>query len=200
VTTRSVVLASRNRHKVIEVGRILAERLPGLVVVGLDEMAPDLPDLAETGTTFAENALIKARAVVAATRMPAVSDDSGICVDALNGMPGVRSARWAGQHGDDRANLELLLRQIDDVPDERRDAQFVCAAAFASPDGTELVAEGTLTGSLARSARGSNGFGYDPIFVPSGERRTTAEMSPSEKDAISHRARAFRALAALLAG
>ena len=195
----SVVLASRNRHKVAEVGRILAERAPGLIVVGLDQVAPDLPDIAETGTTFVENALIKARAVASATGLPALADDSGICVDALNGMPGVRSARWAGGHGDDVANLELLLAQLDDLPDDRRGAQFVCAAAFVRPDGTELVAEGVLAGSLARAPRGTNGFGYDPIFLPVGQQRTTAEMAPDEKDAISHRGRAFRALAALLA-
>jgi XTP/dITP diphosphohydrolase len=194
----SVVLASRNRHKVIEVGRILAERVPALVVVGLDDVAPDLPDIAETGSTFAENALIKARAVAVATGMAALSDDSGLCVDVLNGMPGIRSARWAGRHGDDHANLELLLAQIDDVPDGQRGAQFVCAAAYASPDGAELVAEGILAGSLARARRGANGFGYDPIFVPIDDSRTTAEMAPAEKDVISHRGRAFRALADLL--
>jgi XTP/dITP diphosphohydrolase len=195
----SVVLASRNQHKVAEVARILAARVPHLAVVGLDEVAPDLPDIPETGSTFAENAFIKARAVASVTGMPAISDDSGICVDALNGMPGVRSARWSGQHGDDRANLDLLLAQIDDLPDDRRGAQFVCAAAYVAPDGTELVAEGILVGRLARAERGTNGFGYDPIFVPSGEDRTTAEMTPDEKDAISHRGRAFRALADLLA-
>lgn len=193
-----VVLASRNRHKIVEVRRILAERVPGLDVVGLDEVAPDLPDIPETGATFAENALIKARAVGAATGLPAMSDDSGICVDALNGMPGVRSARWSGRHGDDRANLELLLAQVDDLPDERRGARFVCVAAYVGSDGVEHVAEGVLPGSLTRSARGANGFGYDPIFLPSGDARTTAEMSPEDKDAISHRGRAFRALAALL--
>jgi XTP/dITP diphosphohydrolase len=193
--TSSVVLASRNRHKVVEVGRILAERAPGLTVVGLDDVAPQLPDIPETGTTFAENALIKARAVAAATGRPAVSDDSGICVDALNGMPGIRSARWAGGHGDDAANLALLLAQLDDLPDDRRGAQFVCVAAYVEPGGGELVAEGVLAGSLARAPRGTNGFGYDPVFVPTGEDRTTAEMSPDEKDAISHRGRAFRLLA-----
>ena len=195
----SVVLASRNQHKVAEVARILELHAPGLVVVGLDDVAPDLPDIAETGSSFVENALIKARAVSAATGLPAMSDDSGICVDALNGMPGIRSARWAGRHGDDLANLELLLAQVDDLPDARRGAQFVCAAAFVAPDGSELVAEGVLAGSLLRSPRGTNGFGYDPIFVPAGAQRTTAEMTPDEKDAISHRGRAFRALAGLLA-
>ena len=196
---RSVVLASRNRDKVSEVGRILAGRVPGLVVVGLDDVAPDLPDIPETGATFTENALIKARAVAAATGLPAMSDDSGLCVDALNGMPGVRSARWAGRHGDDHANLELLLAQVDGVPDGQRGARFVCAAAYVVPGGAEQVVEGVLVGSLSRTARGTNGFGYDPIFVPDGGRRTTAEMAPVDKDAISHRGRAFRALADLLA-
>jgi len=195
---RSVVLASRNRHKIAEVGRILAERVPGLVVVGLDDVAPDLPDIPETGATFTENALIKARAVAVATGLPAMSDDSGLCVDALNGMPGVRSARWAGRHGDDHANLELLLTQVDDLPDGQRGARFVCAAAYVVPGGVEQVAEGVLVGSLSRTARGTNGFGYDPIFVPDGDHRTTAEMAPDDKDAISHRGRAFRALADLL--
>jgi XTP/dITP diphosphohydrolase len=156
-------------------------------------------DVAETGTTFAENALLKARAVAAATGVAAVADDSGLCVDALGGMPGVLSARWAGRHGDDKANLDLVLAQLSDVPDERRTAHFVCAAALALPSGGSRVAEGRLDGVLVRAPRGTNGFGYDPIFVPHGDRRTTAEMSPAEKDAISHRGRAFRALAPAIA-
>ena len=154
---RSVVLASRNRHKIAEVGRILAERVPGLVVVGLDDVAPDLPDIPETGATFTENALIKARAVAAATGLPAMSDDSGLCVDALNGMPGVLSARWAGRHGDDSANLELVLAQLADVPDERRGAQFTCAAAFCLPGGREELVTGVVRGVLLRAPRGGGG-------------------------------------------
>ena len=151
--------------------------------------------MAETGTTFAENALLKARAVAEANESPAVADDSGLCVDVLGGMPGIFSARWAGRHGDDAANFALVLAQLADVPDELRDAQFVCVAAVAVPGGVEHVIEGRLAGRLIREPRGSGGFGYDPIFVPHGESRTTAEMSPQEKDAISHRGRAFRALA-----
>ena len=159
---------------------------------------PGLPDVAETGTTFAENALLKAHAVAAATGLPAVADDSGLCVAVLGGSPGVFSARWAGRHGDDRANLELLLAQISDVPDDRRVGWFMCAAALALPDGREHVAEGRLNGSVARAPRGANGFGYDPVFVPEGGTRTTAELSDGEKDAISHRGRALRALVPVL--
>ncbi|MQA95232.1 MAG: RdgB/HAM1 family non-canonical purine NTP pyrophosphatase [Streptosporangiales bacterium] len=188
-----VVLATRNRHKIVELRRILAGAGLDVDLAGLD-VFPDVPDVPETGATFAENALIKAHAVARATGLPAIADDSGIAVDALNGMPGVLSARWSGRHGEDRANLDLLLAQTGDVPDERRGAWFVCAAAAARPDGAERVVEGVLAGSLAHKPRGEGGFGYDPIFVPEGESRTTAELSPAEKDAISHRGRAFRAL------
>ena len=191
---KRLVLATHNPHKVRELRRILSDADVQIELVGTDEY-PDLPDVAETGTTFAENALLKAHAVAAATGEPAVADDSGLCVDVLGGMPGVFSARWAGRHGDDQANLDLVLAQIADVPDDRRGAHFACAAALALPQGGEHVFEGRLTGSLIREPRGSNGFGYDPIFVPDGEVRTTAEMSPDEKDAISHRGRAFRRLA-----
>ncbi len=145
--------------------------------------------------TFAENALLKAQAVAVATGLPAVADDSGLCVDVLGGAPGVFSARWCGRHGDDAANLELLLAQLPDVAPEHRGADFVCAAALALPGGAERVAQGRLDGTLTSAPRGSNGFGYDPIFVPDGEGRTTAELSAAEKNAISHRGRAFRALA-----
>ena len=154
--------------------------------------------MAETGLTFAENALLKAHAVARFTGLPAVADDSGLCVDALNGMPGVYSARWAGRHGDDKANLDLVLAQLSDITDPRRGAHFLCAAALALPDGAEWVAEGSLDGNLTTSPRGSGGFGYDPIFVPDGFEITTAEMTPEDKDAISHRGRAFRALAPLI--
>ena len=188
-----VVLATRNAHKVVELGRILAEAGLDVELVGV-EAFPDVPDVAETGRTFQENALLKARAVAAATGRPAVADDSGLAVDALNGMPGLFSARWAGRHGDDAANLDLVLAQVADVPDDRRGAAFVCAAAFALPDGRADVVAGRLEGTLIRERRGEGGFGYDPVFVPVGERRTTAEMSGAEKDAISHRGRAFRGL------
>jgi len=165
------------------------------------EAFSDVPEVRETGATFSENALLKARAVAAATRLPAVADDSGLCVDALGGMPGVLSARWAGRQCDDRANLDLVLAQLTDVPDERRGAYFACAAALAlpPPGDAHRVVTGRLDGVLTRAPRGSNGFGYDPIFVPHGDRRTLAEMSPAEKDAISHRGRAFRALAQAIA-
>ena len=148
----------------------------------------------ETGATFEENALAKALEAVRHTGLPAVADDSGLAVDAMNGMPGVLSARWAGRHGDDVANLELLLAQLGDVPDERRGGAFVCAAALVLPDGTEIVEHGEWRGRIVRAPRGCGGFGYDTIFVPDGERRTSAELEPAEKDAASHRGRALRAL------
>jgi XTP/dITP diphosphohydrolase len=186
------VLATRNAHKVEEVRRILAPY--DVDLVSLADF-PGVDDVAETGATFADNALLKAHAVAAATGLPALADDSGLAVAALNGMPGVFSARWAGRHGDDVANLRLVLDQIADVPDERRTAAFVCAAAAVTPAGAELVVEGRVDGTVIRAPRGHNGFGYDPIFVPLGESRTTAEMSAEEKDAISHRGKAFRLLA-----
>jgi XTP/dITP diphosphohydrolase len=189
-----LVLATHNQHKVAELRRILDAAGVDLHLMGTDAF-PGLPDVAETGATFAENALLKAHAVAAATGLPSVADDSGLCVDVLGGMPGIFSARWAGRHGDDQANLDLVLAQLSDVPDDRRHAHFACAAALALPHGGEHVVEGRLSGLLIREPRGSNGFGYDPIFVPEGEKRTTAEMSAEEKDAISHRGRAFRALA-----
>ena len=191
--TARVVLATRNAHKVVELRRILDDAGVAVELVGIDAF-DGVPEVAETGATFAENALLKAHAVAAATGLPAVADDSGLCVDVLGGMPGVFSARWAGGHGDDVANLQLLLAQLRDVPSDRRSAHFACAAALALPAGIERVVEGRLDGEIIDSPRGSNGFGYDPIFVPDGERRTTAEMAAAEKDAVSHRGRAFRAL------
>ncbi|MEU7894720.1 XTP/dITP diphosphatase [Nonomuraea sp. NPDC049152] len=188
-----IVLATRNAGKIVELRRILG----GFEVVGLEEF-PEIGEVAETGLTFAENALLKAHAVAQGSGLPAVADDSGLCVDALNGMPGVFSARWSGKHGDDDANLDLLLAQVSDVPDDRRTGRFVCAAALALPSGEERVVEGDLQGRLLRERRGTNGFGYDPIFVPDGESRTTAEMTAEEKDSISHRGRAFRALAPIV--
>lgn len=196
---RCVVLASRNPGKVAELNRILAQIHPGLTVLGAAEFS-DLPDIAETGETFADNAILKARAVAAHTGMIAIADDSGLSVDALNGMPGVLSARWAGRHGDDEANLQLVLDQVSDVPDERRTASFRCAAAACRPGQPALVEvrEGEVRGHLIRTPRGSHGFGYDPAFVPDGFAVTTAEMSPAEKDAISHRSRALHALIAVV--
>jgi XTP/dITP diphosphohydrolase len=193
-----VVLATRNEHKVAELNRILADAGFTGQLVGLDAF-PAAPEVAETGRTFADNALLKARAIAAHTGLPAVSDDSGLTVNALNGMPGILSARWAGKHGDDRANLELLLGQLADI--DSRDAAFVCVAALALPDGSrEWTTTGVLPGTITRAPRGGNGFGYDPIFVPLGLSVTTAELSPQAKDEISHRGRAFRSLAVLLAG
>ena len=196
--TPHLVLATRNAGKIAELRRILAAAGLSVDLAGTEAFA-DLPDVAETGTTFAANALLKARAVAEHTGLPAVADDSGLCIDALNGMPGIFSARWSGRHGDDAANLDLVLGQIADVPDDRRGAQFVCAAALCLPDGTERVVEGLLAGTLLRERRGSNGFGYDPIFVPDGHDRTTAQMTAEEKDGLSHRGQAFRAIAPLVA-
>lgn len=187
-----VLLATRNPGKVRELARILSPY--GLELEGAAyEPGP------ETGETFAQNALAKAREGVSHTGLPTLADDSGLMVDALNGMPGVLSARWAGRHGDDLANLELLLGQVADVPDERRGAAFVCAAAYALPDGRCEVVLGEMRGTLTRAPRGTNGFGYDPVFVPEGLDVTSAELSSDDKDALSHRGKAFRALAPLLA-
>ncbi len=193
-----LVLATRNRHKVEELAAILAAVVVDVELVGMDAF-PDAADVVEDGLTFEANALKKARAAVAATGLPAVADDSGLCVDVLNGMPGVFSARWAGRHGDDTANLDLLLAQLTDVPDQHRAAQFVCAAALVDPSGGADVLRGELEGTLTRAPRGGGGFGYDPIFVPAGSTRTTAELSPSEKNAMSHRGIAFRRLARVIA-
>ena len=195
--TRRVVLATRNQHKVAELRRILESADIDVELVGTDEF-PDLPDVPETGSTFAANALLKATDVAQRTGLVAIADDSGLSVDALNGMPGILSARWAGEHGNDRANLELVLAQLTDVPDNRRGAAFHSAAAVATPDGDERVVEGVLEGTLIREPRGTNGFGYDPIFTPRGYVLTTAELTPGEKDAISHRGQAFRALVPVL--
>jgi XTP/dITP diphosphohydrolase len=186
-----VLLATRNLGKVEELRRILGGQVE---LVGLDDVTPYEPG-PETGATFAENALAKALEAVARTGLPAVADDSGLAVDAMNGMPGVLSARWAGEHGKDRDNLELLLKQLGDVPDERLGAGFVCAAAYALPDGRSEVVLGEMRGRIVREPLGSNGFGYDPIFVPDGQGVTSAELTDAEKDAISHRGKAFRLLA-----
>jgi len=193
-----LVLATANPHKLIELTRILAAERLDVDLVGLGEF-PGAPDVAETGATFVANALLKARAVAAFTGLPAVADDSGLCCDAMNGMPGVLSARWSGRHGDDAENLRLVLAQLSEVPEDRLRAHFYCVAALVRPSGEETLSAGTLRGRLIREPRGTNGFGYDPIFVPDGERRTTAEMTADDKDAISHRGRAFRGLAETIA-
>jgi XTP/dITP diphosphohydrolase len=203
VTTR-VVLASRNAHKVEEMDRILADAGLHVVVVGIGvfDGVAEIPQVPETEASFEGNALLKARAVCAATGVPAVADDSGLCVDALNGMPGILSARWSGGLVEGRsvdvANLELVLAQLGDTPDERLAAQFRCAVALVLPDGREATVHGEMCGRIVREPRGTNGFGYDPIFVPDGGVRTSAELSNEEKDAISHRGNALRALVPVL--
>lgn len=194
-----VLVASRNAKKLEEMRRILADHLHDVDVVGLDDVAP-FDEPVEDEPTFEGNALLKARAGVAATGLPTIADDSGLCVDALNGMPGVLSARWSGPPKSDARNNELLLAQLADVPDERRTAHFACAVALVRPDGRELVVEGRMDGTVIREVRGSGGFGYDVLFVAD-ERpgRTTAELSREDKDAISHRGRALRELAPLVA-
>jgi XTP/dITP diphosphohydrolase len=193
-----LLLATRNAGKLSELRRLLGAAVPGVEVVGLRDV-DDYPEAPETGATFVENALLKAREAVRYTGLPAVADDSGITVDALNGMPGVLSARWSGRHGDDDANTALLLGQLADVPDERRGAAFVCAAALVTPDGVERVLERDWRGSVIREKRGTNGFGYDPIFVPAGLGVTSAELDPADKDARSHRGQAFAALVPVVA-
>jgi len=188
-----LILATRNPGKITELRAILAAAGLEHDLVGADAY-PDIPDVRETGVTFAENALLKAHALARATGLPAVADDSGLCVDVLGGAPGIFSARWSGTHGDDGANLRLLLGQLGDIADEHRAAHFACAAALALPDGTERVVEGRLRGTLRHEAVGSHGFGYDPILQPDGDTRTCAELTPDEKNAISHRGKAFRGL------
>jgi XTP/dITP diphosphohydrolase len=201
--TEVAVLATRNRHKLEEVRRILVEAEVALELIDIDEAQArtgvQIPEVAETGATFAENALLKAEAVCMATGLPALADDSGLCVDVLNGMPGIYSARWSGPDADDDRNLRLVIGQLQVIDAPSPTGQFVCAAAFVCPEDGEIVVMGSVEGTLLTEPRGSNGFGYDPIFVPEGETRTTAEMSAAEKDAISHRGRAFRRLALRLA-
>lgn len=191
-----VLLATRNQGKLTELRRILADR-SDIELVGLADV-PEYPETPETELTFAGNAVAKAVDGMKHTGLTCVADDSGLAVDALNGCPGVFSARWSGRHGDDRANLDLLLGQLADVPDEHRGASFVCAVALVHPDGSRQVVHGQMPGRVIREPRGTNGFGYDPIFVPDGREHTSAELSAAQKDAISHRGKALRALAELL--
>jgi XTP/dITP diphosphohydrolase len=190
-----VFLASRNAKKLAEMRRILGQYLPDVEVLGLDDVAPyDEP--VEDQPTFEGNALLKAHAGLAATGLPSVADDSGLCVDALNGMPGVLSARWSGQPKSDSRNNSLLLDQLADVPDQRRGAHFTCAVAFCAPGHEPVVVEGRMDGRVIRETRGSGGFGYDVLFEADDEPgRTTAELDPDTKDAISHRGRALREIA-----
>ena len=194
-----LLLATANAKKLAELQRILDLALGSsrVTLVGLGDFE-GYPDVPETGLTFGENALIKAREGAKRTGLPTVADDSGLAVDALNGMPGVFSARWSGRHGDDDANLDLVLAQISDVPDAQRGGAFVCAAALVLPNGREHLVEGRQTGRILRVRRGSGGFGYDPIFQGDGQDRTNAELSPAEKDAISHRGKAFRELSKVI--
>jgi XTP/dITP diphosphohydrolase len=194
-----VFLASRNAKKLAEMERILRAHLPSVEVLGLDDIT-SYDEPVEDQPTFEGNALLKARAGLAATGLPSVADDSGLCVDALNGMPGVLSARWAGPPKADERNNELLLAQLADVPDERRTAHFTCAVAFCHPDGAEVVVEGQMAGRIIRETRGAGGFGYDVVFVADDRPGpTTAELSIEDKDAISHRGKALRELAPLVA-
>jgi len=199
-----VFLASRNPKKIEEMRRILAESMsdhggPDIEVVGLDDV-PAYDEPVEDQSTFEGNALLKARAGLAATGLPSIADDSGLCVDALNGMPGVLSARWSGPPKSDDQNNALLLDQLHDVPDERRGAHFTCAVAFCAPGGTDLVVEGRMDGQVIRQARGTGGFGYDVVFEAVEQPgRTTAELDPAAKDAISHRGRALREIAPQIA-
>ena len=189
-----LLVASRNAKKLRELRRVLdAAGLVRIELIGLDEVPP-FPEAPETGATFEENALAKARDGAAATGLACVADDSGIEIDALNAMPGVLSARWSGTHGQDEANTALVLAQLTDTPDERRGAAFVSACALVVPGGNETVVRGEWRGTVARESKGENGFGYDPIFVPEGDGRSAAQLSPDEKDAASHRGRALSKL------
>ncbi|UVJ53078.1 RdgB/HAM1 family non-canonical purine NTP pyrophosphatase [Trueperella pyogenes] len=188
-----IILATRNAHKVEEVRNILAPLLPS--VPSISPVPARLPEPVEDGVTFAENAIIKANQVARELGVPAIADDSGLCVDILGSAPGIFSARWSGRHGDDAANLDLLLAQLADVKPVQRGARFVCAAALALPDGTVVVEEGHMAGQLRYERAGEGGFGYDPIFQPEGYDVTNAQLSPADKNAISHRGKAFAALA-----
>lgn len=193
-----IVLATRNLGKIQELERMLDRPELEVRVMGLRDF-PDLPDVDETGSTFIENALLKARAISAITGIPALADDSGLCIDALSGDPGIFSARWAGVHGDDEANLQKVLRQLSELENPSLGAQFRCAVVLVFPPGhqhagLEIIHEGVLEGQIVKAPRGNQGFGYDPIFQPMGFEETTAELSPDVKDQISHRGKAFQAM------
>jgi len=193
--SHKLVLATRNQGKITEFRRILEELAPGQIeLIGVDQF-PHLVDVDEKGATFEENSLLKARYTCQATGLPAIADDSGLCVDALNGDPGIFSARWAGVHGNDQANLEKVLAQLKDVPDEKRTAYFICVASLVLPDGREQVAEGRFEGRILHAPVGTNGFGYDPIFQPLGLSISSAQMSAQEKDVVSHRGKSLRSIA-----
>lgn len=188
-----LVLATRNKGKIAEVQRLISLHAPQITLRSVSEF--NLDDVEETGTTFEENALLKAETIARQTGLPALADDSGIAIDALDGAPGVYSARWSGVHGDDAANVAKVLLELSDVPDEDRGAQFVCVIALAHPDGRSIVVRGEVEGVVRRDPIGNHGFGYDPIFQPDGYAITTAQMDPETKDAISHRGKALREIA-----
>jgi XTP/dITP diphosphohydrolase len=193
--SHKLVLATRNQGKITEFRRILDELAPGHIeLIGVDQF-PDLVDVDETGSTFEENSLFKSRYTCNATGLPAIADDSGLCVDFLNGDPGIFSARWAENHGNDQANIEKLLEQLKDVPENKRSAHFKCVASLVMPDGREQVAEGRFEGHILHAPVGENGFGYDPIFQPLGLSISSAQMSAQEKDLVSHRGKSLRAIA-----
>jgi len=194
-----LIIATHNVGKLAELRDILSAEVAGInpeTIVTAEQW--NVPDVKEDGTTFAANALLKARAVSQATGLPAVADDSGLAVNIMGGSPGIFSARWSGRHGDDEANNRLLLAQLSDIPERRRGAQFVCAAAFVSPSGFEHIADGVMKGRLLAEPRGEAGFGYDPLFLPDGYDRSAAELSADEKNAISHRGQALQALASVI--
>ena len=194
-----VVLATRNQGKVTEFRRILEEYAAGEIeLLGLQDF-PEMPDVEESGSTFEANALLKAHATAQFTKLPAIADDSGICIDYLDGAPGIFSARWAGKHGDDEANLQKVLRELSGITADKRGAQFRCVVALAHPNGEYIYGEGVMHGEIVDSPRGENGFGYDPIFQPTGFTRTSAQLSAIEKDEISHRGKALRAITGRIA-
>lgn len=198
---REIVLATRNLGKVAEFERLLKDLtdqngIEPIKVLGLSHF-PQMPDVEETGATFVENSLLKSRAVAKYANLPAIADDSGLCIDYLNGDPGIFSARWAGEHGNDAANNAKVLKQLEGVPTEKRGAYFTCVVTLVFPmghknEGVEVIESGKLSGTLAFEPKGSGGFGYDPLFLPMGFEVTMAEISPAAKDEISHRGRAMR--------
>ena len=197
--TQRIVLATRNQGKIKEFRRILDEiHSDSIDLVGL-EYFPDVEDVEETGETFLENALLKARTACSETGLPAIADDSGLCIDALGGSPGIFSARWSGVHGNDQANIEKVLKELDSIPPQDRGAHFTCVSAFVMPDGSETSAEGILNGHILTEPIGDHGFGYDPIFLPLGSALSLAQLDAREKDAMSHRGQSLRAIAPRIA-
>lgn len=193
-----LVLSSRNKGKLVELQRMLATIAPHIKPVSVSDF-PEISDVEETGATFEENALLKAETIAMKTGLAAIADDSGLCIDALNGAPGVLSARWSGEHGNDRANLEKVLKEIEDVQPDKRQGKFVSVVALALPDGRTEICRGEIHGVIRYSPVGDGGFGYDPIFQPDGYDITMAQLSADEKDSISHRGRAMREIAPVIA-